>query len=316
MKKHVIALGRQFGSGGREIGRKLSESLGFAYYDRELLKLAAERAEVGEELFADKDEKAGNPWLFKAFYQGGPKVKQGQSAEDVLFQMQSEIIRELAEKEDCLIVGRCADLVLTGQDVDCLSLFICAPFEWRVHHRMELENLDEKECLNLTTPMTKDKAVLNAAYQAASDQIIKQLEQGKDVACLTLGDPTIYSTYIYIHRIVKAHGYATEIINGIPSFCAVSAKLQDSLVDRSEQLHIIPSTYDIEAALELPGTKVLMKAASKMPIVKETLKRNDLKGAMIENCGMPEEHIYHGVDEIPDQASYYSIIVVKEDHHD
>ena len=118
MKKHVIALGRQFGSGGREIGRKLSESLGFAYYDRELLKLAAERAEVGEELFADKDEKAGNPWLFKAFYQGGPKVKQGQSAEDVLFQMQSEIIRELAEKEDCIIVGRCADLVLTGQDVD------------------------------------------------------------------------------------------------------------------------------------------------------------------------------------------------------
>lgn len=77
MRKHVIALGRQFGSGGREIGRKLSESLGFAYYDRELLKLAAERAEVGEELFADKDEKAGNPWLFKAFYQGGPKVSRG-----------------------------------------------------------------------------------------------------------------------------------------------------------------------------------------------------------------------------------------------
>ena len=142
--ERIITIGREYGSGGREIGRKLSESLGFAYYDRELLKLAAERAEVGEELFADKDEKAGNPWLFKAFYQGGPKVKQGQSAEDVLFQMQSEIIRELAEKEDCLIVGRCADLVLTGQDVDCLSLFICAPFEWRVHHRMELENLDEK----------------------------------------------------------------------------------------------------------------------------------------------------------------------------
>ena len=97
---------------------------------------------------------------------------------------------------------------------------------------------------------------------------------------------------------------------------AVSAKLGDSLVDRSEQLHVIPSTYDIEDGLKLPGTKVLMKAASKMPIVKETLKRNDLKGAMIENCGMPEEHIYHGVDEIPDQASYYSIIVVKEDHHD
>ena len=179
-----------------------------------------------------------------------------------------------------------------------------------------VKNLDQKECLDLTTPMTKDRAVLDAAYQTAADRIIEKLEQGLDVACLTLGDPTIYSTYIYIHRLVKARGYDAKIINGIPSFCAVSAKLEDSLADRSEQIHIIPSTYGVEDALNLSGTKVLMKAASKMPIVKETLKRNDLKGAMIENCGMPEEHIYHGVDEIPDQASYYSIIVVKEYHHD
>lgn len=144
MGNHVIALGRQFGSGGREIGRKLGEALGFAYYDRELLTLAAKRAEVREELLADKDEKAANPWLFKGFYEGGPKVKQGQSAEDVLYDMQSEIILELAEKGDCIIVGRCADHVLESKHVDCLRLFICAPFEWRVHHRMELENLDEK----------------------------------------------------------------------------------------------------------------------------------------------------------------------------
>ena len=70
MGNHVIALGRQFGSGGREIGRKLGETLGFAYYDRELLTLAAKRAEVREELLADKDEKAANPWLFKGFYEG------------------------------------------------------------------------------------------------------------------------------------------------------------------------------------------------------------------------------------------------------
>ena len=158
--------------------------------------------------------------------------------------------------------------------------------------------------------------MLNAAYQTAADRIIEQLEQGKDVACLTLGDPTIYSTYIYIHRLVKARGYATQIINGIPSFCAVSARLEDSLVDRSEQLHIIPSTYGVEDALKLPGTKVLMKAASKMPLVKEALKRSNMKCSMIENCGMPKEHIYHNADDIPDQASYYSIVVVKEDHHD
>ncbi|MFR5732658.1 MAG: SAM-dependent methyltransferase [Clostridium sp.] len=92
-----------------------------------------------------------------------------------------------------------------------------------------------------------------------------------DVACLTLGDPTIYSTYIYIHRLVKARGYDAKIINGIPSFCAVSARLEDSLADRSEQIHIIPSTYGVEDALNLSGTKVLMKAASKMPLVKEVL---------------------------------------------
>ena len=144
MGNHVIALGRQFGSGGREIGHRLSEALGFAFYDKELLSLAAQRAEVQEEVFAEKDEKAANPWLFKAFYEGGPKVRQGQSAEDVLFQLQSEVIRELAEKEDCIIVGRCADFVLESQKIDCRSLFICAPVEWRVRHRMETEGLDEK----------------------------------------------------------------------------------------------------------------------------------------------------------------------------
>ncbi len=179
-----------------------------------------------------------------------------------------------------------------------------------------VKNLDQKECLALTTPMTKNRAVLDEAYQTAAERIIEKLKQGLDVACLTLGDPTIYSTYIYIHRLVKASGYATQIINGIPSFCAVSAKLENSLVDRSEQLHVIPSTYGVEDALTLPGTKVLMKTASKMPLVKEILKRSSITCAMIENCGMPDEHIYHSIDEIPDQASYYSIIVVKEKDHD
>ena len=157
MGNHVIALGRQFGSGGREIGHKLSEALGIAYYDRELLSLAAQRAEVREELFAEKDEKAGNPWLFKGFYEGGPRVQQGQSAEDVLFQMQSEVIEELAAKSDCIIVGRCADDVLERKHVDCLSLFICAPFDWRVHHRMELEQLDEKAAAALVEKTDKQR---------------------------------------------------------------------------------------------------------------------------------------------------------------
>lgn len=144
MSQQVITMGRQFGSGGREIGKKLSSALGFAFYDEQLITMAAQRAEVREELFAGKEEKAANPWLFTGVYEGGPRVQQGKSAEDILFQMQSEIIAELGRKGGCVIVGRCADVVLEEAKVNCLRLFICAPADWRVRHRLELEPMDEK----------------------------------------------------------------------------------------------------------------------------------------------------------------------------
>lgn len=176
-----------------------------------------------------------------------------------------------------------------------------------------VKGLAQKHCIHLSTPMTKDRRVLDAAYQEAAEKIIEQLKAGKDVAYLTLGDPTVYSTYIYIHRLVKSRGFAAQIINGVPSFCAVSAVLGDSLADRGEQLHIIPSTYDIEEALMYPGTKILMKAASKMPEVKKLLKDKNMQCAMVENCGMENEKIYETAEEIPDQASYFSVIVARAD---
>ncbi len=199
---------------------------------------------------------------------------------------------------------------------------IAVPVEGREHavsYRIAegiVQGLEEKECLNLSTPMTKDRRILEQNYETAAEKIIGQFKQGRDVAYLTLGDPTIYSTYIYIHRIVKARGYETRIINGIPSFCAVAAKLGDSLADRSEQLHIIPSTYDIEEALTYPGAKVLMKAGSKLPAVKKTLAKKGMTGTMVENCGLSDERIYDNIEDMPDTASYYTIVVVKENGHD
>lgn len=178
--------------------------------------------------------------------------------------------------------------------------------------RQMIPELQQKPCLNLYVPMTKHKETLENTYQQASERVIAELEQGHDVAYLTLGDPTIYCTYIYLHRLVKEKGYRAEIINGIPSFCAVSARLSDSLVDRSEQLHIIPSTYDIEDALKLKGTKVLMKAASKMPAVKAKLKEHGLQATMVENCGMEQERVYDTVRDIPDSAGYFSVVVVRD----
>lgn len=199
---------------------------------------------------------------------------------------------------------------------------IAVPAEGREHavsYRIAsgiVKGLDKKEYLNVSTPMTKDSQVLKKNYEAAANQIIEQLRAGRDVAYLTLGDPTIYSTYIYIHRLVKKQGLRAQIINGVPSFCAAAAKLGDSLADRSEQLHIIPSTYDIEEALTYQGNKILMKAASKLSSVKHTLQEKNMTGVMIENCGMPDEHIYRNIDEMPEQASYYTIVLTKEETHD
>ncbi|MBR5337418.1 MAG: precorrin-2 C(20)-methyltransferase [Lachnospiraceae bacterium] len=172
--------------------------------------------------------------------------------------------------------------------------------------------IERKQLLLLETPMTKDRDILDEGYEKAADQIIECLDQGKDVVVVTLGDTTVYSTYIYMQRNVAAKGYEVETVPGITSFCAVSAYLNDSLVDRDEMLHVIPASYQIDDALELSGTKVLMKAASKMPEVKKVIKEKNQKAIMMENCGMENQMVYTSVDDIPDSASYYSLTIIKE----
>ncbi len=173
-------------------------------------------------------------------------------------------------------------------------------------------NLDEKELVAVPMPMTKDKKLLEESHEKAANQIAGYLKKGKQVAFLTLGDPTVYATYIYVHKRIQAMGYPLEIVSGIPSFCAVAARLNMGLVEKAEPLHVIPASYGIEESLELPGTKVLMKAGKKMGKVKEILKARGDMCRMIENCGMEDEKIYDSVEEIPDQAGYYSLIIVKE----
>lgn len=173
----------------------------------------------------------------------------------------------------------------------------------------ELEN---KHLLAVAMPMTKDKKELEENHRKAAEAVERELEQGKDVAFLTLGDPTVYSTYLYVHKRVQADGYPTRIVSGVTSFCAASAELEIGLVENSQQLHVIPASYQIEEALRLPGTKVLMKAGRKMKQVKELLGQMDAEVLMVENCGMEGQRICRGAEEIPESAGYYSLIVVKE----
>ena len=162
--------------------------------------------------------------------------------------------------------------------------------------------LDEKELLGLDMPMTKDAKLLQECLRA-----------GKSVAFLTLGDPTVYSTYLYVHKRVEADGFPVEIISGITSFCAVAARMNMGLVEKAEPLHVIPASYQIEDALKLSGTKVLMKAGKKMGQVKQQLLEQSGEVVMIENCGMEGERCYRGAEEIPEEAGYYSLIIVKEE---
>ena len=84
-------------------------------------------------------------------------------------------------------------------------------------------------------------------------------------------------------------------------------------MENRDELHIIPASYGIEESLEMPGTKVLMKAGKKMPYVKQAVKEKKLRVQMVENCGMPGEKIYFQAEDIPDEASYYSLIILKEE---
>lgn len=172
-------------------------------------------------------------------------------------------------------------------------------------------DLCEKECIEIEMPMTKKTEILARYHEKGAGQIMDCLKTGKNVAFLTLGDPTIYSTYLYIHKRITEEGYHTEIVNGIPSFCAVAARFNIGLVEQAEMLHVIPASYQIEDALEMPGVKVLMKAGKKLSQVRQVLKARDCQVVMIENCGMKNEKVYYSIDEIPETAGYYSLLIVK-----
>jgi len=107
----VVTIGRKYGTGGREIGQKLAERLGIAFYDRELITRAAKKTGFDEKLFEQLDKRATNSFLYSLTMFGTVGLN-GMSLTDQLFLAQSNLIRELASEKPCVIVGRCADHVL------------------------------------------------------------------------------------------------------------------------------------------------------------------------------------------------------------
>jgi len=175
--------------------------------------------------------------------------------------------------------------------------------------------IKDKPVINCEMPMNKNFKNLSKNYDKIGDILETELENGRDVAFITLGCPTVYSTYTQINSIILNRGYETEIIPGITSFSASAAKLNISLCERNEPLIVLPASYnEIKDFLHIKGTKVLMKASKEIHKTLATLKEENLLDTsyMAERCGMKNERIYKNLNNVNQNTSYFSTIIVKE----
>lgn len=174
------------------------------------------------------------------------------------------------------------------------------------------EGYQDKHFIPCPVTMTKKPEVLEENYESAAEKISQVLLRGEDVAFVTIGDPTIYSSYMYIHKKIQQRGFDAKLVNGVPSFCAAAAQLNTSLCERKEQLHLIPSSYDVQMAMNLSGTKVFMKAGKQIDQIRELLNDETMDVYMVENCGMENQKISYGISDIAEIPGYLTLIVVKD----
>ena len=143
----IINIGRSFGSGGGTIGQAIGNKLGIPFYDNELISRAAEENGYSKNIFAGEEKRS----LFSvsSFFASSrfSYMDSGYVNDDVMFNIQSEVIRGIADKGDAVFIGRCADYIL--RDRKCLNVFICAPEEFRIQRLMKEEKLTEDEAEKL-----------------------------------------------------------------------------------------------------------------------------------------------------------------------
>ena len=157
MSRRVITIGRQFGSNGHDIAMKLADRLGIHCYDKELLEIAAKEKNLSYEELTEVDEKRANPWRYPVENETQmAKQYRFEPLNDILFYTEVDIINEIVEKEDCIIVGRCANETLSGFK-GARSVFIHAPLEDRIRTVMERSSIDEKEAALLIKKVDKQR---------------------------------------------------------------------------------------------------------------------------------------------------------------
>ena len=174
-------------------------------------------------------------------------------------------------------------------------------------------DLEGKTLLPLYFTMSRDRAKQQEAHRAAADAVRPYLEAGQDVAMAILGDVSIFSTYCYLMDILKAEGFPCVMVPGVPSFCAVAARLGRSLTEANTPLHILPGGGEGPGeTLDLPGSKILMKSGKNYPRLLEELERRDWldRAGMVANCGLPGERVFSSLKEKPESSGYFTTIIL------
>jgi cytidylate kinase len=160
-EKYIITIGRQLGSGGKQVGEMLAGKLKIACYDKELLQMASKESGLGENFFEQADEKTGfsiiNGLFGLASFGKGDFFTNNYLSNESLFKIQSDVIRVLAEKQSCIFVGRCADYILRDHP-RLLSFFIWADMEDRIKRIAESQNLSEAKAKILIEQTDKKRA--------------------------------------------------------------------------------------------------------------------------------------------------------------
>lgn len=175
-------------------------------------------------------------------------------------------------------------------------------------------SLEGKPLLPLPFTMAQDPALRQEAHQRAAWEIENFLAAGRDVAMLNLGDVSIYATFGYLMDILTADGYEAVMIPGVPSFCAVAARLGLSLTTASAPLHILPGGGSLAGQLDFPGSKVLMKSGRQLPQAAQILRQKGLleRSAMVRDCGLPTEQVCRDLSQLPEDTGYFATVIVKE----
>ena len=163
MKNRVITISREFGSGGREIGEKLAERLGIKLYDKELLQQAAKESGFCEEIFENHDEKPTSSFLYSLVmdtyslngYHSAPFLDMPLNHK--VFLAQFDTIKKIAERESCVIVGRCADYALSDNP-DCINVFIHADMDIRIKNVSKNLNITENKARDIINKTDKQRA--------------------------------------------------------------------------------------------------------------------------------------------------------------